>query len=316
MATSFPPPTYYDILGIPRNNADPLAIRKAYLRASLRCHPDKNPGREEQAKAEFIKVGQAYAVLSDAGQRAAYDCELDRSSTRRSSSYSSDGRPTTSTRTRPPPQQQQQPHQQKQPQQPPFSGGTKHANATNQDEFDTFMRMFDETVSGMSEEELNMAIGAAAVVGSIVGSILGARAIHNKVPWPAMLRVGLYKRSMRIVSSACWNGENGRRQLPGGRRYRDRHRKRVENEYFRMQAEHFRKWQVRPWVVVVRLHQQITPGSFRQHTTTTTSMQGQMLVLDDKDNSRGGRPQRWSKWQWISAPICNRIIVEMVQGEV
>ena len=177
MATS-PPPTHYDILGIPRN-ADPLAIRKAYLRASLRCHPDKNPGREEQAKAEFIKVGQAYAVLSDAGQRAAYDCELDRSSTRRSSSYSSDGRPTTSTRTRPPPQQQQPQQQQKQPQQPPFSG------TTDQDEFDTFMRMFDETVSGMSEEELNMAIGAAAVVGSIVGSILGARAIHNKNPFLA-----------------------------------------------------------------------------------------------------------------------------------
>jgi hypothetical protein len=185
MATSFPPPTYYDILGIPRN-ADPLAIRKAYLRASLRCHPDKNPGREEQAKAEFIKVGQAYAVLSDAGQRAAYDCELDRSSTRRSSSYysSSSGSRPTSTRTRPPPQQQQ-PQQQKQPQQPPFSGGTKHANTTDQDEFDTFMRMFDETVSGMSEEELNMAIGAAAVVGSIIGSNIGARAVHNKNPFLA-----------------------------------------------------------------------------------------------------------------------------------
>jgi len=38
------------------------------------------------------------------------------------------------------------------------------------------MDMFDETVSGMSDAELNMAMGAAAVVGSIVGSIIGARA--------------------------------------------------------------------------------------------------------------------------------------------
>jgi hypothetical protein len=177
------PPTYYDILGVHRN-ADAITIRKSYLRSSLRCHPDKNPGNEEQAKAEFIRVGQAYAVLSDEGQRAAYDRELDRST--RNKSFSS--RPSAS-RSRPQPTPQQ-------PQQPPFSGGDTTANNNNnnndddddtyyknptadQDEFDTFMRMFDETVSGMSEEELNMAIGAAAVVGSIIGSIIGARAVKN-----------------------------------------------------------------------------------------------------------------------------------------
>ena len=174
------PPTYYDILGVHRN-ADAITIRKSYLRSSLRCHPDKNPGNEEQAKAEFIRVGQAYAVLSDEGQRAAYDRELDRST--RNKSFSS--RPSAS-RSRPQPTPQQ-------PQQPPFSGGDTTANnnddddddtyykkpTANQDEFDTFMRMFDETVSGMSEEELNMAIGAAAVVGSIIGSIIGARAVKN-----------------------------------------------------------------------------------------------------------------------------------------
>ena len=58
--------TYYDILGIDDpKNADQASIRKAYLRASLRCHPDKNPGREEEAKAEFVEVGQAYNTLGD-----------------------------------------------------------------------------------------------------------------------------------------------------------------------------------------------------------------------------------------------------------
>jgi hypothetical protein len=36
--------------------------------------------------------------------------------------------------------------------------------------------MFDDTISSMSEEELNMAMGAAAMVGSVIGSILGSRA--------------------------------------------------------------------------------------------------------------------------------------------
>jgi len=47
--------TYYEILGVPQN-ADEAAIRKAYLRASLRCHPDKNPGREEEAKVSIYHV--------------------------------------------------------------------------------------------------------------------------------------------------------------------------------------------------------------------------------------------------------------------
>lgn len=204
--------TYYDILGVPRN-ADAITIRKSYLRSSLRCHPDKNPGSEEQAKAEFIRVGQAYAVLSDEGQRAAYDRELDRGYSRGSS------RPTSSSsQARPSPQQQQQQqqHKQYQSQQQPFSQGDNKASKNNndacnrkepftdQDEFDTFMRMFDETVSGMSEEELNMAIGAAAVVGSIIGSILGARAVKNPLLANAASIVGSAMASQaasRLVQS-------------------------------------------------------------------------------------------------------------------
>jgi len=74
--SSSSPRTHYEILGIERT-ADAKAIRQAYLRASLKHHPDKNPGdRAEEAKARFIEIGQAYDVLKDPVQRASYDSEL------------------------------------------------------------------------------------------------------------------------------------------------------------------------------------------------------------------------------------------------
>ncbi|KAL3792997.1 hypothetical protein ACHAW5_009181 [Stephanodiscus triporus] len=152
--------TYYDILGVARS-ADQAAIRKGYLRASLRCHPDKNPGREEESKAEFVEVGQAYSVLSDVTKRAAYDREL-------AGGNSGGSRPQT--------QAQRQTQTQTQTQTKGQSSNDDVGDRPAGDkDFDDFMRMFDETVSGMSEEELNMAMGAAAIVGSVIGSILGAR---------------------------------------------------------------------------------------------------------------------------------------------
>lgn len=168
---------HYDVLGVPRN-VDQAAIRKAYLRASLRSHPDKNPGREEEAKAEFVKIGQAYAVLNEPAQRASYDREL------AAGKFFRYSRPQQQRRQ----QQKQQSHQSRSDAhsaaQSDASTGTdtstKHEHDEQaDDEFDQFMNQFDETVSGMSEEELNMAMGAAAAVGSIIGSILGARAMKG-----------------------------------------------------------------------------------------------------------------------------------------
>ena len=70
-------PTYYDILGVDRT-ADAKAIRQAYLRASLKYHPDKNLSHIEESKARFIDIGKAYDVLKDPVQRANYDEELRR----------------------------------------------------------------------------------------------------------------------------------------------------------------------------------------------------------------------------------------------
>mmetsp|Transcript_8528 Transcript_8528/g.18445 ORF Transcript_8528/g.18445 Transcript_8528/m.18445 type:complete len:333 (+) Transcript_8528:201-1199(+) len=160
----------YEVLGVPRT-ADQAAIRKAYLRASLRSHPDKNPGREEEAKAEFVRIGQAYEVLGDPAKRSAYDRDLAGKGRFRPGSgwqrqnQQQQQRPTTSPASTS--NQQQQSTQQQQP----FS-----KNDGDEDPFERFADLFDETVAGMSEDELNMAMGVAAAVGSIVGSIVGSRA--------------------------------------------------------------------------------------------------------------------------------------------
>ncbi|RCK63111.1 DnaJ-like protein 1 [Candida viswanathii] len=63
--------TYYDLLNI-ETTATSLEIKKAYRKAAIRLHPDKNPD-DPDAAAKFQEVGQAYQVLSDDSLRAKYD---------------------------------------------------------------------------------------------------------------------------------------------------------------------------------------------------------------------------------------------------
>ena len=63
---------YYEILGIDKA-ATQAAIKKAYRKAALRWHPDKNRDNEAEAEEKFKAVGEAYAVLGDAEKRAMYD---------------------------------------------------------------------------------------------------------------------------------------------------------------------------------------------------------------------------------------------------
>jgi DnaJ family protein A protein 5 len=67
---------HYDVLGVERN-ADDETLKKAYRRACLREHPDKNPTRQEEAAEAFKEVQQAYEVLSDKHERAWYDAHRD-----------------------------------------------------------------------------------------------------------------------------------------------------------------------------------------------------------------------------------------------
>jgi len=62
---------YYDALGIDKSaNAD--AIKKAYRKAAMKFHPDKNPGNK-QAEEKFKLINEAYSVLSDPNKKSIYD---------------------------------------------------------------------------------------------------------------------------------------------------------------------------------------------------------------------------------------------------
>ncbi|NXH14232.1 DNJC9 protein, partial [Bucco capensis] len=70
---AFGSPDLYRVLGV-RRQASPDEIRRGYHRASLRVHPDRAEAQDkEEATRRFQILGKAYAVLSDAEQRAVYD---------------------------------------------------------------------------------------------------------------------------------------------------------------------------------------------------------------------------------------------------
>ena len=61
----------YDVLAVERD-ADDGQIKKAYHKAALAAHPDKNPG-DEQAHERFQAVSHAYQILSQPDTRERYD---------------------------------------------------------------------------------------------------------------------------------------------------------------------------------------------------------------------------------------------------
>lgn len=60
----------YTVLGVARD-ADEDAIKKAFRKLAMKYHPDKNPGKANEAK--FKEINQAHEVLSDSKKRALYD---------------------------------------------------------------------------------------------------------------------------------------------------------------------------------------------------------------------------------------------------
>ena len=64
--------TLYDTLGVHAHATDE-EIKRAYRKAAMKWHPDRNNGAEEVARATFQEIKDAYAILSDAAQRKVYD---------------------------------------------------------------------------------------------------------------------------------------------------------------------------------------------------------------------------------------------------
>lgn len=63
---------YYSILGLQPDAAD-ADIKRAYRKAAVKWHPDKNPNNREYAEERFKEVAEAYDVLSNPDKRAIYD---------------------------------------------------------------------------------------------------------------------------------------------------------------------------------------------------------------------------------------------------
>src|SRR5215475_4389300 len=61
----------YEVLGVERG-ASGADVKKAYRRLAQQYHPDRNPD-DKTAEEKFKEASNAYQILSDDEQRAAYD---------------------------------------------------------------------------------------------------------------------------------------------------------------------------------------------------------------------------------------------------
>ena len=62
---------YYEVLGVTRD-CEETVLKASYRKLALEFHPDRNPGNHD-AEEKFKEAAEAYSVLSDAQQLAAYD---------------------------------------------------------------------------------------------------------------------------------------------------------------------------------------------------------------------------------------------------
>ena len=64
-------PSYYDVLGV-SHDASQDEIKRSFRNLALKYHPDKNRNSED-SKQKFMKIIEAYEVLSDEQARKNYD---------------------------------------------------------------------------------------------------------------------------------------------------------------------------------------------------------------------------------------------------
>ena len=81
---------YYEELGI-KKEATVEDVKHAYRKLAKIYHPDKNPDNEKAAK-RFVRIAEAYEILSDKETRKEYDTTLKnekKSSQKNQASYAS-----------------------------------------------------------------------------------------------------------------------------------------------------------------------------------------------------------------------------------
>ena len=64
-------PNYYEVLGV-NVGATQDEIKKSFRNLALKYHPDKN-GNSEESRQNYMKIVEAYEVLSDEQARKNYD---------------------------------------------------------------------------------------------------------------------------------------------------------------------------------------------------------------------------------------------------
>ncbi|GAB2918365.1 hypothetical protein GCM10027093_66260 [Paraburkholderia jirisanensis] len=64
--------TLYSKLGV-SEGATQAEIKRAYRKAAMKWHPDRNAGNEEAVRVTFLEIKDAYEILSDADKRRVYD---------------------------------------------------------------------------------------------------------------------------------------------------------------------------------------------------------------------------------------------------
>ncbi|WP_175113977.1 J domain-containing protein, partial [Paraburkholderia solisilvae] len=64
--------TLYSKLGV-AEDASAAEIKRAYRKAAMKWHPDRNAGNEEAVRTIFLEIKDAYEILSDPEKRKVYD---------------------------------------------------------------------------------------------------------------------------------------------------------------------------------------------------------------------------------------------------
>lgn len=93
-------PNYYEILGV-SPSATSEEIKKSFRNLAMKYHPDKNRNSED-SKQKFMKIVEAYEVLSDEQARKSYDDVNNDGGVRRSTTAATFRKPGPSPRWTPP----------------------------------------------------------------------------------------------------------------------------------------------------------------------------------------------------------------------